>query len=85
MGAADPRLFNSSDLAELLDEHGGTRWCRRITKQTYLVRSQPLEVLLEDNRHDVAEGNFGFLRSKATYKYCMDSAFERFGWKKLQM
>lgn len=38
---------------------------------------------IESNKRDISEGRFDFLRTKATYKTCMDSAWERFRWKKL--
>ena len=83
-------ILNLPDLPDLLDEYGGRPTMETDYKE-YLksLASNKIRLILNDlakidsNKVDIAEGRFNFLRTKATYKTCMDAAYKRFEWKKL--
>jgi hypothetical protein len=85
-------VLNSTSLPRLLDLFGQSPVMEADYKEllkslaAHRVRLLLLDVAkLEDNKRDIAGGNFGFLRTKATYKRCMDAAYERYGWKRLSL
>ena len=83
-------VLNAPDLADLLENYGGTPTMEADYKE-YLkalagnrVRLILLDLAkIDNNKRDISEGKFNFLRSKSTYKTCMDSAWQRFSWKKM--
>ena len=83
-------VLNASNLADLLESYGGTPTMEADYKE-YLkaLAGNKVRLLLLDLakidaiKRDISEGRFNFLRTKSTYKTCMDAAWQRFGWKKL--
>jgi hypothetical protein len=85
-------VLNSADLQRLLDAFGQSPVMEADYKEllkslaAHKVRLLLLDVArVEDNKREIAGGNFGFLRTKVTYKRCTDAAYERYGWKKLSL
>lgn len=85
-------ILNAPTLATLLDEYGGSPTMETDYKE-YLkaLAGNKVRLLLldlakgEENKRDIAEGRMSFLRTKASYKRCVDAAWQRFGWKKLSL
>ena len=85
-------VLNASNLPSLLDEFGTSPIMETDYRELLkALAANKVRLILTDlakveaNKHDIAEGRFNFLTSKATYKTCMDSAWQRFNWKKLSL
>jgi hypothetical protein len=81
-------VFNSPSLPSLLDDFGHTPNLEMDYKETLkALAANKVRLILQnlaklgENQSDINEGNFNFLRSKASYKACMEFAGQKFYWK----
>ena len=82
-------ILNSSDLPDLLDSYGSTPTMEADYKEHLkALAGNKIRLLLldlakiENNKRDIEEGLFDFLRTKPSYTTCMDAAYQRFRWDK---
>jgi len=85
-------VLNDPNLGALLDEYGCTPNMESDYKEVLkALASKKVRYILQDlakigdNQKDINEGRFNFLRSKTTYKHCLDAAYQRFGWNKFSL
>jgi hypothetical protein len=85
-------ILNASNLPALREDFGTSLTMEADYKEFLkALAGNKVRLILTDlakvdaYKHDIAEGRFNFLRSKATYKACMDSAWHKFVWKKLSL